>query len=279
MSYSEKLRCAVTEAESCLCVGLDPHPELLPPSLHSTTDSPAERAGFFLKRVIELTAPHCAAFKPNLAFFESMGRRGLDILGEVIEAIPPGKIVIADAKRGDIGSTAAHYAKAWFEQFAVDALTVSPLLGFETLEPFAGYPEKALYVLTLTSNPGADDFFARPFAGEETMAAYIAGELARRQDAGGTALGMVLGATRPRDLRALLSAHPTAPLLLPGVGSQGGSISDLVEVLAGHRGIPLVSSSRSILFAGGKEENWEESVAAAAQSYREQLQPITASYV
>ncbi len=279
MTYPEKLQRAVAGSRSCLCVGLDPHPERIPPSFREQYDDPSERTVRFLERVVELTFPYCAAYKPNLAFFEALGSGGLTVLQEVLRTIPDDKIVIADAKRGDIGSTSVQYARAYFEVFDVDALTLNPLLGFETLKPFDSYPEKGLYVLTLTSNPGAADFFLQAVGGHDNMGEYIAAGLAERQTGDGTTLGMVVGATWPGRLKSVLKNHPASPLLVPGVGSQGGSVEELIGALEDHEGIPLVSSSRSILFPGGDQAKWEDNVVATARNYREQLDPLTARYV
>lgn len=279
MDYPEKLKKAVEGARSCLCVGLDPHPDRIPSPFRERYSDPAERAGRFLKRVIELTFPYCAAYKPNLAFFEALGAGGLETFRAVLEAIPNDKIVIADAKRGDIGSTSVQYAEAYFKTFAVDALTFNPLMGFETLEAFESYPSRALYVLALTSNPGASDFFLQAIGEHDSMADYIAAGLAERAAPRKTTLGMVVGATWPGRLKPVLRNHPSSPLLLPGVGSQGGSIDELAQALEGHRGIPLVSSSRSILFPGGDPAKWEEQVIETAKSYRRQLEPLTARHV
>lgn len=279
MKYTEKLRQAVTNSGSTLCVGLDPHLHLFPDFLEDEIPNDNERVTRFLSKIIQITAPYCAAFKPNLAFFEALGDRGLEVFHKVIRQIPDDKIIIADAKRGDIDSTARHYREAFFDGYKIDAITLNPLMGFETLEPFMNFPAKGLYVLTLTSNPGANDFLTKPFDGFNSMAEYIAANLKEHQPQSQAALGMVVGATQPHDLSHILAQHPTAPLLIPGIGSQGGRIEELVSVLENHKGMPLISSSRSILFAGGDSRNWEEAVVKQVKEYREELSPITQQYV
>ncbi len=279
MNYVQKLQKAIAESQSCLCVGLDPHLDLFPDYLNEEIPDTNERVSQFLMKIIEITAPYCAAFKPNLAFFEALGDGGLKVFHDVIKAIPEDKIVIGDAKRGDIGSTARHYREAFFDIYKLDAITLNPLMGFETLEPYFQFSEKGLYVLALTSNPGASDFLIQPFSGFDTMAEYIAASLRKRQSQSNASLGMVVGATKPQNLGSILQQHPTAPLLIPGIGSQGGRVEELVAVLQGHAGAPLISSSRSILFAGGNNQNWEQAVVEKVQSYREELKPITQQYV
>lgn len=279
MKYPEKLQQAIADSRSCLCVGLDPHLDLFPEFLTDEIKDDNERVSRFLKRIIEITAPYCAAYKPNLAFFEALGDGGLEVFHSVIDTVPEGKIIIGDAKRGDIDSTARHYREAFFDIYEMDAITLNPLMGFETLAPYFQFPSKGLYVLTLTSNPGASDFLTKPFDGFNTMAEYIASNLKEYQPQSKASLGMVVGATQPHDLQPVLRQHPAAPLLIPGIGSQGGSIEELVGVLDGHGGASLISSSRSILFAGGNDRNWEQAVVETAQTYREQLMPITEQYL
>lgn len=279
MKYPDKLQRAIADSRSCLCVGLDPHLDLFPEFLTDEIKDDNERVSRFLKRIIEITAPYCAAYKPNLAFFEALGDGGLEVFHSVIDTVPEGKIIIGDAKRGDIDSTARHYREAFFDIYEMDAITLNPLMGFETLAPYFQFPSKGLYVLTLTSNPGANDFLTKPFDGFNTMAEYIASNLKEYQPQSKASLGMVVGATQPHDLQPVLRQHPAAPLLIPGIGSQGGSIEELVGVLDGHGGAPLISSSRSILFAGGNDRNWEQAVVETAKTYREQLMPITEQYL
>jgi len=279
MKYLDKLRKAVAQSRSCLCIGLDPHLDLFPEQLTEKIPDRHRRVIYFLQNVIEITHPYCAAYKPNLAFFESLGERGMEVFRIVLESVPDDKLIIADAKRGDIGSTSRHYRKALFERYGVDAVTLNPLMGFETLHPYFNYPETGLYVLTLTSNPGASDFLEQPFSGYDSMAEYIAYNLGRMQPESEAALGMVLGATRPDNLKPILRHFPEAPLLIPGIGRQGGSAEELVTALEDHVGIPLVSSSRSILFAGGKQKEWKEAVRKQAAEYREQLKSITKKHV
>ncbi len=279
MTFTDKLKQAVSAADSCLCVGLDPNLDRIPPILHEQFPDKGKLVAAFLKQVIDATSENCAAYKPNLGFFEALGDDGLAVLREVINYIPDGKIVIADAKRGDISSTARHYAKAYFEVFDVDAITVNPLMGFESLDPFLDYPGKAVYTLALTSNPGAADFLTRPFAGEDSIASYISKRLAELQGEHTTHLGMVVGATRAGSIKDVISHHPTASLLMPGIGSQGGSVDSLAGELEGHPGIPLVNSSRSILYAGEGSEEWQDEVRQKAAGYQKELEPITRNYV
>ncbi len=277
--FLKKLESAVSEAGSCLCVGLDPNIERIPVKLKEAYPKSDEQVFLFLKEVIDVTSDHCAAYKPNLGFFEALGANGLQVFQKVIDYIPAGKIIIADAKRGDISSTADHYAKAYFEQFNVDAVTINMLMGFETLDPFLQYPQKGLYVLSLTSNPGADDFLTKSFSGYSSMAEYIAETLADRDDKHVTHVGMVIGATQPERVASVISHHPEAALLIPGIGVQGGSIEKMASVMKNHRGIPLFNSSRSILYAGQNIDNWEQAVEEQALEFKRTLKPIVDQYV
>lgn len=279
MEFISKLQQAVNTAGSTLCVGLDPNLSLLPQPVKQQFSSPEEQVRHFCKLVIDYTAPYCAGYKPNLAFFEALGANGLSVFQEVIEHIPDDKIVIADAKRGDISSTAEHYKKAFWDVFDVDAVTINPLMGFETLHAFSKEESKGIYVLTLTSNAGASDFLKQPFAGHNMMAQFIAGELQQRSQATSTHLGMVIGATQADEARSVLQNHSEGALLIPGIGAQGGSVAELAKSLKGHRGIPLINSSRSIIYAGKNEGDWPEYVAEAAKKMKHNLSKITEQYV
>ncbi len=279
MTFLQKLKRSVAETGSVLCVGLDPNLDLLPQSIKNQFDTPEEQVAEFCKLVIDYTAEHCAAFKPNLAFFEALGPNGLTVFEEVISFIPENKIVIADAKRGDISSTAEHYKKAFWDRFNADAITLNPLMGFETLDAFAKDESKGIYALTLTSNPGAADFLKKPFTGFDMMSQFIADQLAKKSMVSKTHLGMVIGATQAEEAASVLQYHPEGALLIPGIGTQGGSIAELAKALKNHSGIPLINSSRGIIYAGKNESDWPELVAQAAKTTKESLNIITNQYV
>lgn len=279
MTFLEKLRTSVSKTGSTLCVGLDPNLDLLPQSVKDQFNSPEEQVAYFCKLVIDYTSEYCVAFKPNLGFFEALGLNGLSVFEEVIAHIPDDKVIIADAKRGDISSTAEHYKKAFWNEFGVDAITLNPLMGFETLEAFSKDETKGIYVLTLTSNPGAADFFKKPFSGFDMMSQFIADQLSKKSAASSSHLGMVIGATQAEEAESVLSHHPNGALLIPGIGAQGGSVSELAKALKGHKGIPLINSSRGIIYAGKDEGDWPEYVAEAAKKMKQKLNQITQQYV
>lgn len=278
MNYTERLKSAVLKSESTLCVGLDPNLDLIPEAIKRKSGSNAHIVTDFLKRVIDATHQHCAAYKPNLGFFEALGSEGWESFSKIIAYIPDDKIIIADAKRGDISSTAEHYAKAFFENSKVDAVTLNPLMGFETLDPFLKDSTKCIYPLVLTSNPGAKDILLQQFSHGDTLSAYIAKQLSRKQQQSKTSIGMVVGATQAGDLLPVIQHFSEAPLLIPGVGKQGGSIQELAEVLEAHQGIPLINSSRGIIYAGHDSQDWEKHVARAAMNLKEELYKITQKY-
>lgn len=274
MPFLQKLSQGIKKTESCLCIGLDPNVMRIPDAIKKEHSKPDQQVLHFLKQVIGRTSHTCVAYKPNLAFFEALGPAGLAVFKEIVDYIPREKIILADAKRGDIASSAEHYARAYFEQFDVDAMTVNPLMGFETLEPFLQYPEKAVFVLTLTSNPGADDFLSQAFNGKNSIAEYITEKLADYQKKFAAHIGLVVGATQPDKLTSVIQNCPEATLLLPGIGAQGGSVESLVPALKNHPGIPLVNSSRSILYAGQHADDWEQTVANKALELKKALQPL-----
>jgi orotidine-5'-phosphate decarboxylase len=275
-TYEDLLRASIRDTGSVLCVGLDPDLHKLRDTWQRPGESDASVVERFCKTAIAATSDIASSFKPNLAFFEVLGRDGLRVFGEVCDAIPNGRLIIADAKRGDIGNTADRYATAFLEVFDCDAITLSPLMGLETLNAFTTRADKAVYVLTLTSNSGADDFLTRPIADCPTQAEYIAQRLGGYDQIRPAHVGMVIGATRPEAMAPLLKAHPAGGLLLPGVGAQGGDVGALITALDGHQGIPVIPISRGILFG---MESGEEGIRHRATAYHDMLHTLSQAYV
>ncbi len=235
LDFRDRLAAAVASAGAPLCVGLDPHPiavsDLLP----------------FCLAITEATAPHAAAFKPNLAFFEVHGAAGWDALAGVCGAVrASGRLLILDAKRGDIGSTAGRYAESLFDNLGADAVTVAPYMGRDSVAPFLGRAGRCAFVLAATSNPGAADLQALEVDGEPLY--RRASRMAVDAGAGVAGdVGLVVGGTRPAILGDLRAEFADVPFLVPGVGAQGG---DVREIMAANAGGPiLVNASRSIMYA------------------------------
>jgi len=218
IGFFSRLEARARQIDSLLCVGLDPHPADLPAPT-------AEAAHDFCLRLIEATADVAAAFKPNAAFFEALGAEGFAALRQVIAAVSDDVPVVLDAKRGDIASTAEAYAHAAFETLGADAITLSPYLGRDSLEPFLAQPERGVFLLCKTSNPGAGDLQDLPLADRRPSQRLFerVAELARGWNAKDN-LGLVVGATHPEALAAVRKVAPELWILAPGVGAQGGDL-------------------------------------------------------
>jgi orotidine-5'-phosphate decarboxylase len=255
MRYSDRLQARIEKTGSRLCVGLDPRPG----------DGGAEFARNFLKQVIEETAIWAAAFKPNMAYFEAMGIEGIRLLEELLAGIPDEVPVILDAKRSDIGETQKYYAQGYFNGWNVDAVTLNPFLGYDSIEPFLDWEGKGIYLLAVTSNPGSVDFQRQKLADGRSVFELVTA-LGDRAIADGrkTDVGYVVGLTNAADV---LEKIPDAPLLVPGLGAQGG---DLASLAAASRSAPdVINVSRGILYAGdergfgARAKDWAEKIAAA----------------
>src|SRR5215469_3763413 len=252
MNFLEKLVTASRQQNSLLCIGLDPEPKRLPAELRGVPEITAVVR--FCRTIIEATLPYVCAYKPNLAFFEALGPGGMQAFQEVLEAIPMHVPVIADAKRGDIGNTARNYASALFDVYGCDAATVSPYLGYDSVAPFLAYREKGVLLLCRTSNPGARDFQDLLVQEENGEMRPLYEIVARRVQSWNEAgnCGLVVGATYPEELRAIRSLCPDIPVLVPGVGSQGGDLE--ASTTAGvdeHGERAIIAVSRAILYASG----------------------------
>lgn len=278
MTFTQKLQRAVKSSNSVLSVGLDPDPAKIPGPLKEQFPDRHDLVFEFCRRVIEVTKMDAVAYKPNLAFFEALGAGGWRVLESIMELIPSAKITIADAKRGDIGTTAEKYKQAFFDELHADSVTLNPLMGLETLEPFLQDESKAVFVLTVTSNKGAAELLRLPIMGRSSVGEYIAEHLASKQAFASTHIGMVVGATQPDAAEQVLRVNRDAHLLMPGIGAQGGSVEHIQQLLGNHNGIPIINSSRSIIYAGGDEENWEELVQKKAAETRQSLIEITKKY-
>lgn len=218
MSFAlAKLREAQQRTGSLLSVGLEPCPEYLAPGIT------ANASGYksMLRTVIHATQDQVCAYKLNLAFFEALGPEGWQLLYSVRKMIPEDALVIADAKRSDIGSSAQRYAFALYDRLRADAATVNPLMGHDSVEPFARYTNKLTFLLCLTSNPGAADFL-----GQHGLAFEIARRSREWAQQGN--LGLVVGATNPEAIRGLREAAGPAPFLVPGIGAQGGEVEPVL---------------------------------------------------
>lgn len=280
MIFQNKLLAAVRNSGSVLCTGLDPVPGAMPPELRERYPSDRDLILAWCRRIIEQTKTTTAAYKVNLAYYEALGPEGFAVLDELLDAIPSGKILIADAKRGDVPHTNERYKTAFFDRLGFDAITLSPFLGTETLVPFLGDPSRAVYALTLTSNPGADELMFRPFGSAPSLSAHLA-SLLRSCGAGqpGT-LGMVIGATQYQVYGPVMEAYPEAPLLIPGVGAQSGPVTELHQQLASHKGIPLINVSRGIsAFDPASGQPWDMQIADRTARFKKILQPISDRYL
>jgi orotidine-5'-phosphate decarboxylase len=278
VNFSEKLKASIQATQSVLCVGLDPVYERIPSFICEKFGDTPESIFEFCKIVIEESSSYTAAYKPNLAFFEAYGSDGIKVFEQILSIIPADKIIIADAKRGDIGNTAARYRDAFFSRWKCDSVTLSPLMGYETITPFMTDERFGAYVLTLTSNPGSSNFMLKPFDGFATMSEYIASSLAELTDKFPGHGGMVVGATRTADFKSILKLHPKANLLIPGVGAQGGDILELSNALKGHHGIPLINVSRGIIYGSDtdtlSESHVRDGIRNRTISFHKELTPI-----
>jgi uridine monophosphate synthetase len=240
-TFFTKLDQRARAIDSLLCVGLDPHPEELP-------EPTAEAAKAFCIRLINATHEVALAFKPNAAFFEALGPEGWEALADVIRAVPEGIPVILDAKRGDISSTAQAYADSAFTRLGADAITLSPYLGYDSLAPFMADPEKGIFLLCKTSNPGSVDLQDLPLGGHyRLMTVYekVAG-LAHEWGAKGN-LGLVVGATFPDALRRVRQLAPEQWFLAPGLGAQGADLAEAMQAGLRADGLGLlINVSRGI---------------------------------
>lgn len=266
MNFIDKWQAAAAAHGSQLCVGLDPEPARLPdPWTRDTT-----RLFDFCAAIVDATADLVCAYKPQIAHFAAVGAEAqLERLIRHIHAVAPRVPVILDAKRGDIGSTARHYASEAFERYGADALTVSPFMGADSLDPYIdSHPDRGLFVLCRTSNPGGEDLQALRLQpdGErvfERVARLACGPWNRHGQ-----VGLVVGATRPDDIATVRAIAPHAPLLIPGVGAQGG---DLEATVAAARHRFLINASRSVLYAASGS-GFAAAARAEAERLREKIQ-------
>jgi len=236
----EHLRASWARSGSLLCVGLDPEPSRFPTHFEGRADRTFE----FCREIVDATFDLVCAFKPQIAYFAALGaERDLERLIGHIRAVAPDVPVILDAKRGDIGPTAAHYAIEAFDRYGADAVTVNPYLGFDTLEPFI--ERGSVFVLCRTSNPGSGDLQALVVDGEP-LYRRLARQLAVRWGDSGR-LGLVVGATYPAELAEVRRVVGNVPLLVPGVGAQGADASSISSVTTAEGGV-VVNSSRAVLY-------------------------------
>ncbi|MCA1812911.1 MAG: orotidine-5'-phosphate decarboxylase [Halobacteriales archaeon] len=261
MSFPERVREAVRAARGPVCVGLDPDPGRLPP-----TEDPLVASLALCHRAVRATRGLAAAYKPNSAFFEAHGGPGFDGLSHVRADIRAPAVSILDAKRGDIGSTARMYAKWAFGRLDYDAITLHPLLGWDSIEPFLEWPDKGVFLLVRTSNPGAKDFQDLEVNGQPLYLAIAERVAAWAEEHDG--IGAVCGATWPEELAKVRRAlGDDVPILVPGVGAQGGSAREVVR--AAGSGPLLINSSRGILYAG---DGGEGAMREAAEKLRSECQ-------
>jgi len=263
VNFQEKLASATERNNSLLCIGLDPDPELMPARIDVFK---------FNKAIIDATSDLVCAYKLNLAFYEALGLEGLDGMKRTIKYVPGNIPVIGDAKRGDIGNTARAYAKAIFDVFNFDATTLSPYLGFDSVEPFTQYWDRGVFILCRTSNPGAVDFQNLPLETENKrlpLFEIVALRAAQWNKQGN--IGLVVGATYLEELKLIRKSHPDMLLLIPGIGAQGGDLASAVRYGVDERGRKaIISSSRQIIYAS-KGKDFAEAARQVASSLREQI--------
>ena len=268
----------IKEKQSFLCVGLDTDIDKMPKSLINQVKKEYEEEeltfGMLLEfntSIIDATSPYCVAYKPNLAFYEAYGMDGIAAFEGTVEYLQenyPHHMIIADAKRGDIGNTSKMYAKTFFEQYGVDALTVAPYMGEDSVTPFLGYKDKWVVLLALTSNKGSQDFQLTEDARGERLFEKV---LKKSQEWGNDENMMyVVGATQGQMFQDIRKVAPNHFLLVPGVGAQGGSLQEVCKYGMNKDCGLLVNSSRGIIYASSGDD-FAEVAAQKAQELQQQM--------
>jgi orotidine-5'-phosphate decarboxylase len=269
MSFATKLRNASSANNSLLCIGLDPDPERIPSHLGSG----AHAVVAFNKAIIRATQDIVCAYKPNLGFYTVYGHDGIRALQETRRAIPDHIPTILDAKVGDMDMTSAAYARGYFGEMGFDSVTAHPYLGLDGLKPLLSWENRCVFILAKTSNPDSGDLQDRTLTGddgERTVYEHVAAKVATWQQEFGTC-GLVAGATYPRELERIREICPDAPMLIPGVGAQGGDLEATVKAATGSGSAPVtISSSRSVIYAG-EGMDYADAVREAAIRMRDQI--------
>jgi len=266
MGFTQTLRTRWNSANSLVCVGLDPEPARFPALLSNDPDAVFN----FCRAIVDATAPYVCCFKPQIAHFAALGAEGaLQRLIAHVHATHAGIPVILDAKRGDIGSTAQHYAAEAFDRFGADAVTANPYLGRDSLQPFLDRTDKGVVILCRTSNPGARDLQDLLVEGRP-LYQHVAETIARDWNGNGNC-ALVVGATWPEQLRQVRAIVGDMPFLVPGVGAQGGDVEAVVTNAKTADGTGLmVSSSRAILYASNGDD-FAEAAGKAAKALRDEI--------
>ncbi len=270
-SFAARLALAYAASGSLVCVGLDPDPARLPADLAKQP----EPLLLLNRRVVDATADLTAAYKPQVAFYSSIGAEAqLEASIRYIRERAPHALVILDAKRNDIGNTAEAYAREAFERYGADAVTINPYMGEDSVLPFLARPDRGAILLCRTSNPGARDFQDLPIEGKP-LYRHVADRAATRWNQNNN-LMLVVGATAPQEMAALRAAHPDLPFLVPGIGAQGGELDATLQAgLNAQRTGLLVNSSRGIMYAGSGAPN---QIRAAAQSLHSAINAKRAAF-
>lgn len=269
MGFHDKLSGAWAASGSMLCVGLDPDPARMPAALAADPDGVFE----FCAGIVDATAHVACAFKPQIAYFAAMRAEDqLERLCAHVRDRHPGVVLILDAKRGDIGPTAEKYADEAFRRYEADAVTVNPYLGTDSLEPFLAHQGKGVIVLCRTSNPGSGDLQSLETGGEPLYERVARMAVDRWSSLGEIAL--VVGATYPTELARVRAIVGDLPLLVPGIGAQGGDVEATVRAGRDARGLGMmINSSRSILYAS-KGDDWASAARAVAEATRDQIRSV-----
>jgi orotidine-5'-phosphate decarboxylase len=257
----------IVTKQSYLCVGLDTDIEKLPAHLPKTKEGVIA----FNKAIIDATAPYCVSYKLNTAFYESQGVKGWEAMEETLAHIPSTHFTIADAKRGDIGNTSAQYAKTFFEVLPFDALTVAPYMGKDSIDPFLAYTNKWTIVLGLTSNTGSQNFEQQKLENGQFLYESVLAQVA----SWGTTeqLMFVVGATKAEDFTSIRKIIPNHFLLVPGVGAQGGSLSEVTKFGKNQEVGLLINASRAVIFASSGKD-FAEKAAIAAKEYATEMKGL-----
>ena len=262
----ERLIQRIREARSYLCVGLDTDPLKLPLSLTAMEDPVFE----FNKAIIDATLPYCVAYKINTAFYEAQGLKGWASMEKTVNYIPSTHFKIADAKRGDIGNTSSQYANAFLKNLPFDSITIAPYMGEDSIKPFLQFKDKWAIVLGLTSNPGAMDFEMKKIDGENGKRLFEE-VIAKVSTWGNISNTMfVVGATRGDELLKIREIAPDHFFLVPGVGAQGGSLSEISEKAMNNDVGILVNASRDIIYASSNAD-FAEVAGLKAKGYAEEM--------